>query len=157
MSENISNTIYDFDSFQLRVEVAANAEKTFIRYCIFTIAALVIVAVAKGNQNSTTVSLFGYLDVPQELIVKQIWIVRIFFTALLGLAFVEWAQAIIDLGRHPLAKAYSEKKLVVITVANWWDSFIGFGWLYIIVILDIIHKFLFFLMVGIIIAGLWIL
>lgn len=144
------------DSLKMRIENAIWAEKAFIRYLTITVAVLVVVAIAKGGPTATTtINLFGKLQLPNSLITKQIWIIRLFFTSLLFYAFVEWVLAIIDVNDHPLYKAYCGQKSFVAILTDWWDFRIKYRWLHTTVVLDFLQKITFLGMYGFIILILW--
>ncbi len=144
------------DSLRMRIENAVWAEKAFIRYSAITVAVLIVVAVAKGGTASTTtISIFGKIEVPHTLIIKQIWIIRFFFTLLLSYSFVEWALAVIDVNRHPLAESYCGQKSFVAIIVDWWDHKVKLKWLHVTVVLDFLQKILFLAMIGFIFINLW--
>lgn len=146
----------DLDSLRMRIDNAMWAEKSFIKYSAITIAVLIVVAVAKGGPTSTTtISIFGKIEVPHALITKQIWIIRVFFTSLLLFSFAEWTLAIIDVNRHPLAEAYCGQKSFVAVIADWWDHHVKIKWLQVTVVLDFLQKVIFLVMIGLIIISLW--
>lgn len=148
--------VLSLESLRMRIENAESAEKAFIKYSAITVAVLVLTAVAiGGNANTITISLFGQIEVPRELIEKQIWIIRFFFTALLLYAFVEWVLAIIDVNRHPLAEAYSGQNSFVAAIADLWDRVVRLSCLRITGLLDFFQKVLFLAMIGLMVIGLW--
>ena len=151
-----SKSVYSLDSLRMRIDNATWAEKAFIRYIAITVAVLIVVAVAKGGPASTTtIFLFGKIEVPHSLITKQIWIIRFFFTSLLFYSFVEWTLAIIDVNRHPLAEAYCGQKSFVAIITDWWDHKVKLKWLHVTVVLDFLQKILFLAMIGFIFIILW--
>jgi len=148
--------INTLESLKLRIENTVWAEKAFIRYSAITVFVLVIVAVAKGGQNdNVTISVFGKLDIPSSLIVKQVFIIQMFFSILLLYSFVEWVLAIIDVNRHPLYEAYCKQKSFVGSIADIWDSMVKKKWLKLPVLLDLIQKALFITMICLIFFSLW--
>ena len=154
--KNENDAIHTLDSLHMRINIATCAEKAFIRYSMLTIAVLILVAVAKGDQTSTTtISIFGNLEIPRDLITKQILIIRIFFSSILFFSFVEWALAIINYSRHPLARAFCGRKSAVVILADRWDAFVKVSWLHMNVILDLLQKALFLTIIGLILIALW--
>ena len=150
------DALNNLESLHMRIENAVWAEKAFIKYCAIAIAVLVVIAVAKGGVSSIkTILIFGKLEVPSALITKQVGIVKYFFTTLLVYAFIEWALAIIDVNRHPLAEAYCGQKSAVALLANWWDERIKIRRLQITDVLDLLQKILFLSMFGLVLISLW--
>lgn len=151
-----SESVDSLDSLRIRINNAVWAEKAFIRYITITVIVIIVIAIAKGGPASTTtISIFGKIEVPHSLITKQIWIIRFLFTSLLFYSFVEWTLAIIDVNRHPLVEAYCGQKSFVATIADWWDHKVKLKWLYVTVILDFMQKFLFLAMISFIFVILW--
>ena len=144
------------ESLKLRIDKAVYAEKAFIKYSTIIIFVLIIVAIAKGTQaDNTTISIFGKLEIPSTLIVKQVSIIRIFCCILILYSFTEWVMAIIDLNRHPLTEAYCKQKSFVAVIADFWDKKFKKSWLKITLLLDLSQKFLFIAMVSLLIISLF--
>ena len=156
--DKVSESIQSLDSLRMRIANAEYAEKAFIRYSSITAAVLVLTAVVKwGGAKQITISVFGGLEVPRALMEQEIWIIRLFFTALMLYAFVEWVLGIIDVDRHPLATAYTGQRSFVAVLADFWDRIIKTPWLHISLLLDFLQKVFFLSMIALIILGLWIL
>lgn len=144
------------EALKLRIENSVWAEKAFIRYGALTVVVLIVVAIAKGGQiNNMTISVFGKLEVPSSLIVKQVFIIQIFCSILMIYSFVEWVMAIIDVNRHPLSEAYCKQKSFVVSIADWWDKIITNKWLKMTFLLDLTQKLLFIAMISLIFISLW--
>jgi len=76
--ENV-DTLNNLESLRMRIENAVWAEKSFIKYCAIALAVLVVIAVAKGGESSIkSILVFGKLEVPRSLIVKQVGIINFF-------------------------------------------------------------------------------
>ena len=121
---NIEESSIKIESLKLCVAAERNAEKTFIRYSIATITSIVLINIAKINK-TLSVPFLG--EISSELITDNITFI------------------IINLNRHSIYDHFSDKRSLVVLMADKWDNYIRYNFLKTLTILDILQNLMFFL------------
>jgi len=141
----------DVETLKLSIDKARRGETNFIRNTVFALAVIAIISIAKSaadNGQTVSITLFGISDIPKELILKQVSLIKVYLSCLLIYSVSEWCLAIIDLNRQSQYPTFSGKHSLVVIIADGWDKIVKPTALKAAAILDFMQKFAFLIMFG---------